>query len=648
MRGGTAEESSFRFEYEIAPILARHGCAAADCHGGATGRANFKLSLFATDPRSDYRAIVDDLNGRRVDFQEPGQSLLLLKPTRALKHEGGKIFAPESDAAERLREWIGAGAPWQTGEYYHLNELVLELKNGSVAHVWAHFEGLNSPRDVLSMARFTSTNPAVASVDEHGQITQRQPGDTWIIASYAGLSSRAALRKPFGQPAVWHEPHPLDAAWATELGGLGIRPGPQADARILARRLYLDLAGRVPSPDEVAAFAALPMESRVEETANQLLADHQGFVAAILPTLREWFDIRLDSPDDNAPSQQRMRQLNRLLADWVRTNEPFTALAEQFTHQRTPFLQRFEDPRDRAEYTSKTLLGLSIDCARCHNHPLDRWRQDQHLRFSAWFAEPRPDPARPGELMAGKFFLPGDQKAITPELLPIGHDVPRPTATTPEDTLALWLLEGTGGQLARHVANRIFGWLAGRHLVNPPEDHRATNPAVFESMLATLASHLEASQFDVRALIRFIVTSKVYQLASEADAAHPVDYFARREARPLTDAQFKQSVAWVLGLPVPNWQLPESPLSQQLALLNSDRLHTMLAAPGNEVEAIAVFEPEPERQIEALFRRILSRPPRAEETAALLPALAEATQVDEALRDLAFALISSREFGSQR
>ncbi|MGK0189030.1 MAG: hypothetical protein ACI9R3_004847, partial [Verrucomicrobiales bacterium] len=307
--------------------------------------------------------------------------------------------------------------------------------------------------------------------------------------------------------------------------------------------------------------------------------------------------------------------------------------------------KRFEDPRDRAEYLGETLLGMSIGCARCHNHPLDRWRQDQHLRFSAWFAEPRPDPAQPERMMTGKFFLPGDQKAIPPALLPIGNK-PIPEFVNRADALSWLIFEGSEGQFSRNVANRIFGWLVGRHLVDPPEDHRDTNPALFEGMLSLLCKRLEDSDYDLRHLIQFIVTSQSYQLASEGSPS--LDYLARREARPLTEWQFRRSLEFILDVPIKGWTLPESPLARQLALLNRGQIQRSLSIPGNQIEAIFDFEPSPDRQLQALFERILSRAPSDQERTTLLPTFTGADDRHAAGKDLAFALLTSREFGSQR
>ncbi len=657
-----SQERSFRFEYDIAPILARHGCAAADCHGGATGRANFKLSLFATDARADYRALTQDLDGRRVDYVDPSQSLLLKKPTRQLKHKGGKIFSIGDEVYQTLTKWIEDGAPFVRGKAHQLEKLSVGGAARGQLEVTAHFvdcDGKRSQRDVTKLARFGSTNTRTATVDEDGRVTGKEPGIAWITATYAGHSQRDRWHVPFPPPATASESrpqassssgHPLDQAWVTSLHELGLAPAPPAPARILVRRLYLDLAGRTPSPGEVAAFLELPEAQRVASTVDQLLRRPE-FLEAMAPHLWQWFEIPGPGRDDG-PRKSTYEALRNQLGQWLALDESFEELAGRILATKgSSFLQRFEDPRDRAVYFGRTLLGLSIGCARCHNHPLDRWRQDEHLRFSAWFANPRPAPERPGTMMAGKFFLPGDQQAVAPALLPIGGalEPTRDDSASPQQVLEQFLLGSGREAFTRNLVNRVFGWLVSRLLVDPADDHRLTNPALHEPLIeALIASNPEG----LRELIRFVVLSRVYQVTSDPPSATQVSssdptlhYLARRESVPLTDIQRQRSIRHALGVTIPlETSAAESPLAQQLAQMNDGRLHAALSDPGNALEGLMLFEPEASDRLEALFQLILSRSPNEKESQAFVSSM----ENEKGARDLAFALFSSREFGSKR
>ena len=297
------------------------------------------------------------------------------------------------------------------------------------------------------------------------------------------------------------------------------------------------------------------------------------------------------------------------------------------------------------------MLGMSIACARCHNHPLDRWRREEHLRFSAYFADPRPAPG--GGMMAGKFFLPGEGRPVQPALLPISVRKP-PRRRSFEEQAAWFATDGSDGQFARNFANRVFGTLVGRSLVDSADDHRLSNPAVHEPLLDALADEFQASGGDLRKMVRLVLTSRVYSLSSEPPSPGELkgdpelDYLARREARPLSPTQFKRAVESVLGVRVDRPAPPDSPLARQLHLMNSGLLQAGLSAPGNQVEAIFDFQPDPEKQLKELYQLILSRPPSEREIRALLPTVRGATDPRAAGKDLAFALLASREFGSLR
>jgi hypothetical protein len=297
------------------------------------------------------------------------------------------------------------------------------------------------------------------------------------------------------------------------------------------------------------------------------------------------------------------------------------------------------------------MLGLSIGCARCHNHPLDRWKRTEHLQFSAYFTDLRPSAG--GGMMIGKFFQPENGKLIEPVLLPLSSS--KPNAELSNAQKLTWLvLEGGGDQFARNIANRVFGVLIGKYLVNPPTDHRLSNPAVHEPILDLLTEVFQASGTDLRELVRFIVTSRLYALSShppgeEALSGDPgLQYIARREARPLSTAQFKAAVESVLGVEIKQSSPPESPLSRQLYVMNSGLIQAGLEHAGNQVDAVFDFEMDAAKQLEDLYTLILSRRPRSEERRAFVPLLSEADDARTAGRDLAFALLASREFGSLR
>ncbi|MED5381618.1 MAG: DUF1549 domain-containing protein [Verrucomicrobiota bacterium] len=638
----------FHFAHEISPLLVKQGCASAECHGAATGQAGFKLSLFAMDPAADYAALTQDLDGRRIDLARPEASLLLRKPTRQLKHEGGRIFKNGSADHEALLGWIRRGALFTADKPGRLARLRLEPRDGGFAAV-AEFRLTKrlAKRDVTRLTVFSSTDESVALVHEDGSVTRRAPGEAWIIARYAGHNARAIVRQSFNEDPPDEAPpaHPLDDAWLAGLESLGLRPGAEADATVLARRLHIDLAGRPPSPDELDAFLALPPAKRLAKTADRLMRS-EAFPQVFAGHYRRWLELPEARGEKDFEKPQNTKLLRHLLKA-VRQNKPLPQLARDIlgNGEAGEFVSRHNDPRDRAEYVGRTLLGLSLGCARCHDHPMDRWKQREHLAFSAHFADARPNPE--GGMMAGKLFLPGTGKPVQPALLRLG-----PAAPLPGDALAWSILDGGHDQFGRNVANRFFGILVGKHLVDAPDDHRLSNPAIHGALLDALVREFGRTGGDPRILIRTIVTSRVYALASEPREGRSLvtdpaaRYLARREARPLTPAQFKRAVESVIGDALPHEPPPESPLARQLYVLNSGLIQDGLAKPGNAVAAIGDFVAEPASQLRELFRLVLSRDPKPSEAKAFLPTLEK--QGANGLGDLAFALMAGREFGSLR
>ena len=649
-----AHEDAFHFENRISPILAKEGCSAAECHGSATGQGGFKLSLFADNPRLDYEAITQELGGRRIDYANPTNSLVLRKPSRhGVKHKGGRIFRGHEFAYRELVEWIQNGAPYDSGEEETLKGIELRPSNGRF-NVVANFQAGSSTvqRDVTQLALLSSSNEQVGTVDDLGHIKVTGPGETWIFARYGKFNARSVVRRPFGEKATTEKVvHPLDRAWHTYLNELGLRPAQPASPEILVRRIYFDLMGRPPSPYELSRCEQLPGESRIPRTVDQLIATPE-FDRVFARHLGEFFEIPEAGRDPRNAAQRntRLRKVFQVsmtrktsIAELTRTVLTDPVGQESWKH--------LTDPRDRAEYVGRTMLGMRIGCARCHNHPLDRWTNAEHLQFSAYFSDPRPAPG--GGMMAGKFFVPESGTEVPPRLLPLDNSLP-PEGLTPEETLAWFILDSGNKQFARNIVNRVLGVLVGTPLVDLPDDHRITNPSVSEPMLDLLADRFVKSGSDLRQLVRFIVTSRLYAASSLPPSEENVSgdpqlrYFARRKARPLTPSQYKNAVEFVLGTKIERPSPPDSPLAQQLYILNSGLIQEGLKSPDNHIDAILDFQPQPSEQLVELYRLILSRKPKPEERDYFLPLLQLAKQNRGVVKDLAAALLASREFGSLR
>lgn len=651
-----AEKTSFHFGYEISPMLAKIGCSAAECHGGATGQGGFKLSLFAENPEMDFEAIVHELDGRRLDLIRPEHSLFLRKPSRAgVKHKGGRLLHPEDRLYQSFVQWIAAGAPYKAGLEERLSGVDIELADSkcSVVATFVSTQG-SIQRDVTHLALLESSNEQVATIDESGWVQSKGAGETWLLARYGTYSSRVSFRTAY-EERIANQPsksnHSLDQVWLKRLQSLGLKPAAPADVFTLVRRLYFDLVGRPPDLGELAAFVSLPTDERVPRTALRLVRTDE-FNRVFARSIAGFFEIPVEGKDPRN-AKTRNNQLRQFFLDSVEAEESMADLAKKVLLEPEGKVtwQHFADPRDRAEYVGRTLLGMKIGCARCHNHPLDRWTNEEHLAFSAYFTDPRPGPK--GTMMAGKFFLPGAGTAVEPKLLPVSLAVP-PEELAREQEVSWLVLEGARDQFARNMANRLFELLMGRSLVTVANDHRLTNPAIHVPMLDLLADTFLDADFDIRAFVQFVVSSDLYAVGSRPPNPESVSgdpelrYVARRESKSLTSEQLKEAVEFVLGVAIQSDSPPDSPLARQLYLLNSGMLRTGLETAGNQVDAILLFETESRAQLQELFRLILSREPRAAELKAFLPILEASTNLDKDFKDLALALLASREFGSVR
>ena len=656
LQAGDVNQAPFHFGNDISPILAKVGCSAAECHGGATGQGGFKLSLFAENPALDYEAIVEELDGRRIDRTGPARSLFLRKPTRSgVGHKGGRLLHREDRLYGILHDWIRAGAPFERGTKETLAGLRIEVVEDRCA-VTAEFstDSGRSQRDVTHLAVLQSSNERVGTINEAGQIRSVGPGETWLLARYGKLSARVAFRIPFTQARLGNhgkEPHELDRAWHDRLTQLGLRSVAASNPYTLARRLYFDLTGRPPDPLELEAFVNLPAGERVSRTVDRLLESPE-FDRVFARSVAGFFEIPVAGKDPRN-AIERNEALRTFFENVIRNGNSLSEVAQKVLDDSVgqTAWRHFADPRDRAEYIGRTMLGMRIGCARCHNHPLDRWTNAEHLAFSAFFTDPRPGPG--GMMMSGKFFLPGSGDAVEAELLPVTQR--SAPSGLPKDERVAWLvLEGAREQFARNMGNRLFALLVGRGLVELPDDHRLTNPAVHVPMLDVLSRKFLEVDGDLRALVRFIVTADLYAMGSQPPQADAVSgdpelkFLARREARRLTAEELKEAAEFVLGVPIEAEVPPDSPLARQLYMLNSGMLRKGLATAGNQVEAILLFESNPADQLSALYRLILSRPPRLSEQEAFVPLLTGSEPLESNLKDLAFALLASREFGSIR
>lgn len=559
------------FDTQIVPIFTKAGCNAGACHGSAAGRGNFHLSLFGGRPQDDYAAVVHEFSGRRVNLTNPAASLVLQKPTGMQDHGGDVRLDYEGSDAKLLERWIAEGAKRLERAHlvaFHVSpeSVVLDADSREPIRLQARAEFSDGTKqDVTHWTVFTAADPAAVEITGDAQgaegggsvfATVQRPGQHVVIARYLDRVVPLELLSPVGQKPVnldWQNAANLvDRHVLKKLTALRLQPAPLADDATFLRRVTLDLTGRLPTPEERDTFlkqcAANSAVARLT-TVNRLLASPQ-FTNFWTFRFAQLLRIR-SAPKDTRGADMfsgwvydqmaNARPLDEMVRDLL--------LASGNTHQVGPanFYRVSADARLEAEYASELLMGARLRCANCHNHPLDRWTQDDYHGLAAIFAQvqsgqiiqenPRGQVTHPatGEpavrRIPGEDFISDDQNG--------------------REALAAWLLADDNPYFARAWVNRLWKFTMGRGLVEPTDDLRATNPATHPELLAMLTADFVEHGYDIRHTLRMIVTSDAYAAGSapaNADATSLAFYvYATPKALPaevLADATSDVTGVW--------------------------------------------------------------------------------------------------------
>lgn len=544
---------SIDFETEILPVLTRAGCNAGACHGAAVGRGGFRLSLFGADPSRDHDTIVRELEGRRVDLARPDESLVLAKPSGLIDHEGGVRLKRGGPGFDRLRDWLRQGAPRGGGRRLEGFEVlpkdsIVAVAGASVPLTASAQFSDGSREDVSQWTVFVSVD-AIAVALEKAEARVNRPGRHVVLARFLDRVVPVTFTLPIGERPVdlseARRVNFIDDEILGTLGTLRLNPAPPADDATFLRRVRLDLTGRLPSPEEVRAFLAEPnREQRVDRLIESPeFADYWAYRLAEL--------FRLGATGQDAEGAGALRDW---LRDRIARGSPFPEMARDLlTATGDPrlfgpahFYKVVGDPRSQAEYAAQVFLGARVQCANCHNHPLDRWTQDDYHGLAALFArvERRAD---------GLIRLSGEGVVTHPATgEPARPRIPGTRDLRPEEfadgrvPLADWLGEPSNPLLSRAIVNRLWRALMGRGLVEPADDLRATNPATHPSLLDRLATDFVEHGSDLRHTIRRIATSASYGRSS---ASGPDDrFYSHALERPLPVEVLADALADVTGV----------------------------------------------------------------------------------------------------
>ena len=696
---GTARPRQVSFENHVLAVLSKNGCNSGACHGAIAGQNGFQLSLRGYDPAGDFRTITRGARGRRVVRAEPGRSLLLTKPTGRLPHKGGVLIEEGSDDYDVVAQWIAAGARPPSPSAPRLVGVDLFPPNVTLAPgdeqqlvVVARYDD-DHREDVTQWTKFEATRSAVATVSDDGNVTVQGFGEGAVTAWFGSRIVVATITSPYDRPVPAAAPvrNFIDEDVGRKLASLRIPASPRADDATFLRRAFLDTIGVLPTPDEVKAFREEDSPDKRDRLIDSLL-ERDEFVDLWTYKLSDL--LLVSSRRLQAPA---MWSYYRWIRDRVAANAPWdefvrelvTATGSTLENGATNFFVLHEDPSDMAETTSLAFLGMAIGCAKCHNHPMEKWTNDQYFAMTNLFARVRmKDAGGAGHRIVfnaprGDVVQPLTGRPRPPQPLD-GEPLPFDSSVERRGHLASWLTSPENPYFTRAIANRIWAHFLGVGLVERVDDLRLTNPSSNEELLASLAAYLVEQRYDLRALMRAILRSEAYQRSSEPVPGNETDstFYSRFYPRRLIAEVMLDAWSQVTGVPTrfanypEGWravQLPDSnvgsyflssfgrperkltcscerseepSVSQVLHIANGDTLNGKLEAANSRLAALATSGADDRSVVEELYLRALSRYPSEEERTRTLEMLEEGVGSDRAslIQDLFWSVLSSRAF----
>ncbi len=558
---GQKETYQVSFVRDVMPDMSKLGCNGGTCHGAQDGKNGFKLSLRGYDPLFDHRALTDDLEGRRFNRAAPERSLMLLKPSGGVPHVGGAVMQPGEPAYELLKTWIAEGAkldldsPRVTGLEVTPKSPVLPLPGmkQQVAVTATYSDG--KKRDVTAEAFVESSNTDVATVDKQGLVTAVRRGETTMLARYEGAYAASTMvvmgdRSGFAWKDVPTQSY-IDELVYEKLKQIKVQPsGLCSDAEFI-RRIHLDLTGLPPQPEEVRAFLADSRPTKVKR--DELIDKLIGSPDYIEHWTNKWADLL--QVNRKFLGQQGATGLREWIKKAIADNMPYdkfahailTASGSNVENPPASYYKILRDPGVAVENTTQLFLAVRFNCNKCHDHPFERWTQDNYYQLAAFFAQVgrQEDPKFKGQKIGGTDVegakplveIIADQNsgevkhertgAVTAPKFPYEHkDLAAATASRREQ-LAKWIASKENQYFAKSYVNRLWSYLLGVGLIEPVDDIRAGNPPTNPKLLDRLTQEFISGGFNSRELIRTICKSRVYQhsiLSNEWNKDDEINY----------------------------------------------------------------------------------------------------------------------------
>ncbi len=700
-----AETRPVSFRRQVIATLTKAGCNAGSCHGTPSGKNGFRLSLRGYLPDLDFDSLTHDMQDRRTNPLDADRSLILLKATGQVPHEGGKRFEVGSQQFNMLRHWIAAGRPSDLATAPRLERLesspprrVLGDADPAQPLTIIGYFSDGTSADVTSLACFSSSDAETASVSADGVVTSHKMGEVAILVRYLDSSVTSRLTFLRDLPGfVWPDSprqNYIDQHVFAKLEQLRLPPSPLASDEEFLRRAYLDVCGVLPTPDEARRFLADTSAAKWATLIDALLErpEYADFWSL------KWADkLGCNNRFVGAAGAYKYR---RWIRDAVASNRPFdewvrelvTATGPNYSKPASGFYRRVRDPDSRVETVAQLFLGVRVQCARCHNHPFERWTQDDYFGLAAFFPRVK---YKDGENFigiynkeevvyldrAGEVTHPRTGQTVSPKFLG-GAAAEVSDGADRRAALAEWMTRPDNPFFARTAVNRVWFHLLGRGIVEPVDDFRDSNPPANDELLAALAADFADHGFDTKRLIRTIMNSRTYQLSSRPNSFNEQDdkYFSHAALRLLSAEQLLDTISQVTGSPERFAGLPlgmraaelpdgefyhrflrafgqpqrssaceceregDSTLTQALHLIGGRVVHNKLRSADGRVQTLAASNKSDSELIDELYLAALSRFPRDDERQLGLAHFQSTADRRQALEDLTWAVINSKEF----
>ncbi len=699
----TGEPRPVDFRTDVIAALSRGGCNQGACHGSPMGKNGFRLSLRGFEPDVDIHSLTRGEMGRRIDRARPENSLFLLKAIGSVPHQGGVRFKVDEPAYQVLKRWVAEGCRDSGAtpiDKLEVSPETLRLPSDNPRQqltVRVHFKS-GEVRDVTDLAVFSVNTAGAATVSAGGLVEFQRSGDASILVRYLDQIRSARLQYVRTDPNfVFKAPTPanvIDRHVFAKQKELQLNPAPLAADEVFLRRVYLDTIGVIPTADEARTFLDSKDADKRAKLIDQLLQrDEYAYFWAM-----KWADVLRGSP--TTISERGVHSFHRYLVRTIAEDRPMdqfarellTGLGNTLNKPAANFYRISRTPEDSAEAFAQLFLGVRVQCAKCHNHPFESITQTDYYGLSAYFVQIQFKGAKFGLDEEIVYLQPGREMqhpTTRKKQEPIAFGVPAGLLMPDEDRrekLADWLTRADNRYFAPSLVNRVWYHLLGRGIVEPVDDFRDTNPPSNPELLDALAKDFAKNGYRLKPLMRSILNSRTYQLASVGapkQSEHAADadrYFTRSGVRMLAAEQILDAISAATGVPEtfkgypagtralelaeggvnhPFLQAFSKPvrdvscecareddpsLPQMLHLLNNKGMLGKVKSPESRANA-AVKSGKPNAAlVEQIYLGTLSRRPTAGEVAIAIRHINSHPDRAQGLQDLQLALFNLGEF----